>query len=80
MQSVVCKIEACPYRSKNGFCLNRVVAINEQGICSHLTKARWQEPIPDEYKSNYENKSRESVERIPEIRPEEEQRDRRNED
>lgn len=69
MQSVVCKIEPCPYRSKNGFCLNRVVAINEQGVCSHLTKARWQEPIPDEYKSNYEYKSRAPVERIEETGP-----------
>ena len=68
MQVVICKIEACPYRSKNGFCLNRVIQINEQGICNHLTKARWQEKIPDEYKSNYVERTRESVQRIPETR------------
>lgn len=52
-QEVICKISQCPYRSSSGFCLNRLVVINEQGVCQHLTKSSWQEPIEEKYKSNY---------------------------
>ena len=52
-QEVICKIPQCPYRSSSGFCLNRLVVINEQGVCQHLTKSNWQQPIEKKYKSNY---------------------------
>lgn len=70
MQYVICRISQCPYCSQSGFCLNRVVMINEQGICSHLTKGNWQQPIPNEFKTNYENKSRAAVQCLDETSPE----------
>ena len=30
-----------------------MVAINEQGICSYLTKPGWNEPVEDRFKDNY---------------------------
>lgn len=52
-QEVICKNSQCPYRSNSGFCLNRLVVINEQGVCQHLTRRDWHEPIEEKYKSNY---------------------------
>ena len=34
VQYVVCKINQCPFRSENGFCLHRCVVINENGQCA----------------------------------------------
>ena len=53
MQNVICKVRNCGYCSASGFCLNRLVVINEQGVCQHLTKSDWQQPIEEKYKSNY---------------------------
>lgn len=53
MQNVICAIKNCGYCSVNGFCLNRVVKINEQGICSFLTKQGWNQKIEEQYKSVY---------------------------
>lgn len=54
-----CEIQNCGYRGDNGFCLNRVVVINEQGVCKYLTKPGWDLPVEDRFKSNY--KAREPV-------------------
>ena len=53
MQNVVCAIKNCGYCSVNGFCLNRVVKINENGVCSFLTKQGWEQQIEEKYKSVY---------------------------
>lgn len=53
MQNVICAIKDCGYCSVNGFCLNRVVRINEQGVCNFLTKQGWNQQIEEEYKSVY---------------------------
>lgn len=45
MQNVICKFEKCGSRSKNGFCLNRMVVITEQGQCERLLKEGWDKPI-----------------------------------
>lgn len=45
MQIVVCKIQKCGFRSVNGFCMKRVIAINEQGICKYLTKQGWDREV-----------------------------------
>lgn len=50
---VRCAIRNCGYCSENNFCLNRVVAINEQGVCNYLTKPGWNEPVEDRFKDNY---------------------------
>ena len=36
MMTVVCKVSLCPYRSKNGFCRNRVLEITPYGYCGHV--------------------------------------------
>lgn len=59
MVTVVCKIEQCPYRSKNGFCRNRVLLINLNGSCGHIydkngqIKSNWQEPIDERFMDGY---------------------------
>lgn len=50
---VRCKIQNCGYCSNSGFCLNRLVVINEQGVCKYLTKADWEQKIEDRFKDNY---------------------------
>lgn len=56
---IVCKVEGCPYRSKNSFCRNRVTAINSHGSCSHIynengsVKSNWQQPIDIMFMDGY---------------------------
>ena len=50
---VRCKFQGCGYCSNSGFCLNRLIVINEQGVCSYLTKPGWDRAIEDEFKNNY---------------------------
>ena len=50
MQEVVCYVRNCGYCSSNGFCQNRVVAINLNGTCSYLTKPGWEQQIEEKYK------------------------------
>ena len=45
MQNIICAIEKCGYRSRNGFCLNRIVSINVNGVCAYLTKPGWDLPV-----------------------------------
>lgn len=52
-QQVVCNFIQCPFRSSNGFCLNRLTVITEHGMCKHLTRPDWQDPIEDRFKNNY---------------------------
>ena len=62
MQNVICAIKNCGYCSVNGFCLNRVVKINENGVCSFLTRQGWEQQIEEKYKSVYNPwKTREPV-------------------
>jgi len=56
---VVCKVQNCGYCSDSGFCLNRLVVINEQGLCGYLTKPGWEQPVEDRFKNNW--KAREPV-------------------
>ena len=53
MQNVICRFEKCGSRSKNGFCLNRMVVITEQGQCERLLKEGWDKPIEKQFSSNY---------------------------
>ena len=53
MQNIICAIRNCGYCSENGFCLNRVVKIDEQGVCNWLRKQGWNQQIEKKYKSNY---------------------------
>ena len=50
MQVVVCKIKNCGFHGEHDFCLNRLVTINEQGVCRHLTRNGWEQPIDSEFK------------------------------
>ena len=50
---VRCKFQNCGYCSNSGFCLNRLVVINEQGTCEYLTKPGWEQEIEDRFKNNY---------------------------
>ena len=52
MQNVICQVKNCGYCSRSGFCLNRLVVINKQGVCNWLTKPGWERPIEEKYKSN----------------------------
>ena len=53
MQNVICAIRNCGYCSPNGFCLNRCVVINEQGVCKYITKPGWEQGIERQFKSSY---------------------------
>lgn len=53
MQNVVCKFNNCGFCSSNGFCLNRLVVINEQGLCQYLTRAGWDRKVQKWEKQNY---------------------------
>lgn len=56
MITVVCKVNQCPYISKNGFCRNRLVSINANGMCGHLynqkgqVKPHWNQPVDEMFK------------------------------
>lgn len=55
MQVVYCKVKNCGYCGKSGFCLNRLTAINEQGVCEYLTKPGWDQPIDKKwFNTNYD--------------------------
>lgn len=66
---VVCKIQNCGYCSDSGFCLNRLVVINEQGVCKRLTKPGWEQKVEEKFKNNY--RAREPVHEQIETDPEE---------
>ena len=53
MSVIKCRIFQCPY-NKEGNCLNRLLIINENGMCRHLTKDTWQNPIGEQYKIKME--------------------------
>jgi hypothetical protein len=56
---VVCKVSQCPYLSKSGFCMNRVLAINANGMCMHIydkngrVRDNWQEKIDNQFMDGY---------------------------
>ena len=53
MQNVFCSIRNCGFNSSSGFCLNRLVVINEQGVCKYLTKEGWEQEVNKQFKSNF---------------------------
>ena len=65
--TVICKVKDCPYRSKNGFCRNRVLPINESGFCGHIydrnnnIKPNWRQPISEVFMQGYRPKETESI-------------------
>lgn len=69
MQYIVCRVKDCAFCSQNGFCLNRMLVINEQGVCDWVIKPGWDKSVQEIMKSNY--KPREPVQRIPEASVEE---------
>lgn len=62
---VRCKFQNCGYCSSGGFCLNRLVVINEQGVCEYLTKPGWDQQIENRFKNNYEPPIEEENTRAP---------------
>lgn len=67
---VRCAFQKCGYCSDNGFCLNRLVVISDQGVCTYLTKPGWDQQIEERFKNTYFPpdffNTREPVEEIPE--------------
>lgn len=61
---VICKVGECPYNSNEGFCRNKVVQINQRGLCAHLynkngnPREHWQEKIEEEYKQKQYEESK----------------------
>lgn len=53
MQQIICKINQCPFRSGSGFCLNRLVVINENGVCNWITKHNINQRVYDWQKSTW---------------------------
>lgn len=53
MQYVICAIKDCGFCSPSGFCLNRLVTINAQGVCNYVTKPGWDRTVQDWEKSTY---------------------------
>ena len=64
MQYVVCKINQCPFRSENGFCLHRCVVINENGQCARLISGECGGPVQDKYKATSDNWAQKKEEKI----------------
>lgn len=62
---VICKVIECPYRSKNGFCRNRLLNIIENGSCGHIfnrngqPKVNWQQKIDEKFMQGYKNQEEE---------------------
>ena len=54
MQTVYCKVRNCGYCGSNGFCLNRLTVINQQGMCKYLTKSGWDQKIDQKWFNNYD--------------------------
>ena len=52
MQTVVCKVQQCGFRGKNGFCLNKLTAINQRGMCDWIGQINWDQPVPEEEKNS----------------------------
>ncbi len=52
MQTVICKVRNCGFCSQNGFCLNRLTVINEQGVCKYLTKPGWDNKVDEKWFNN----------------------------
>lgn len=49
MQTIVCEVKKCGFRSKNGFCLNRLLVINARAGCNYIaTNSEWFKPVPEE--------------------------------
>ena len=52
---VFCKVQICPYHSKNGFCKKRVLPITQNGLCGHIfnpngqQKPNWKDFIQPQY-------------------------------
>lgn len=67
MVTVVCKVVACPYRSGNGFCRNRVVGMTENGMCGHIydksgrVKVGWNEPVDKKFMDGYKEEQEQKV-------------------
>ena len=47
MQLLICKVDKCGYHGGNGFCLNKLTVINEQGVCKYLTKPGWDQKVSE---------------------------------
>lgn len=52
MQTVYCLVRNCGYCGSNGFCLNRLTVINEQGVCKYLTKPGWENKVDEKWFNN----------------------------
>ena len=53
MQNVFCSVRDCGFNSDSGFCLNRLVVINQQGVCKRLTKEGWNQEVSKQFKSSF---------------------------
>ena len=52
MQSIICDIGQCGFNSKSGFCLKKVVHIDNQGVCAKLRKDDWNIPVENRFTVN----------------------------
>ena len=52
MQTVYCLVRNCGYCGSNGFCLNRLTVINEQGVCKYLTKPGLENKVDEKWFNN----------------------------
>ena len=50
MQIVVCKVKNCGFHGEHDTCLNRLVVINNQGVCNYVTRPGWDRAIEEKYK------------------------------
>lgn len=53
VQQIVCYVDKCGYHGKNGFCLNKLTVINDQGVCKYLTRSGWDQKVEDWMKNTY---------------------------
>ena len=63
--TVICEVGQCPFRSSSGFCRNKLVSINTNGMCGHIytkngqVKPNWQEKIEEEFMEGYKKQETE---------------------
>ena len=51
IQTIICNVRGCGFCSENGFCLNRLTVITDQGICKYITKPGWDRKVDEEEKN-----------------------------
>ena len=54
MQVVVCYVKGCGFHGEHNTCLNRLVVVNDQGVCNYVTRPGLDRTIEEKFKDKKE--------------------------